>query len=171
MPELFANFKNAVNPGEFLSLDESLLSFKGRLSIKQYNPKKRARFGLKMFFLLDSVTDFALGILPYQGKATKILRPEWITEMGFGGAAVMTMLDQYTHRFHRVVVDNWFLSPTLATELKDLSTYVLGTVQKRRRNMPIMGGKLNLGEVEIRSNGEILVERYNGMNSLFWLLH
>jgi len=72
MEVLFRDFRRVVGPGEFLTLDESILLFKGRLGIKQYNPKKRARFGIKLFFLLDAATKYVLRVLPYQGKATKI---------------------------------------------------------------------------------------------------
>jgi len=34
-PKIIEKFQNALNPGKFLSVDESLVRFKGRLSIKQ----------------------------------------------------------------------------------------------------------------------------------------
>lgn len=159
MNNLFRDFRRAVSPGEYLTLDETLLLFKGRLSIRQYNPKKRARFGIKLFFLLDATTRFILAVLPYQGKATRILDPAWISDMGFGGAAVLTMLREYFFNNHRVVIDNYFLSPTLAQKLLEKDTFVLGTVKKNRKCMPKFSTKLKKGDVETRSNGRILIER------------
>ena len=40
-------------PSQNLSLDESLLLFKGRLHFKQFIRIKRARFCIKMFLLTD----------------------------------------------------------------------------------------------------------------------
>jgi hypothetical protein len=42
------------NPSEHLSIDEVIVKFKGRVVFKQYIPKKRKRFGIKMFKLCDS---------------------------------------------------------------------------------------------------------------------
>ena len=41
-------------PGKCLSMDESLVLFKGRLSFKQYVSSKRARFGIKLYQLCTS---------------------------------------------------------------------------------------------------------------------
>jgi len=37
-PDLIAKFRAAINPGEFLSADESLVGYKERLAFKQYIP-------------------------------------------------------------------------------------------------------------------------------------
>jgi len=41
-------------PGKQLSVDESLVLFKGRLHFKQYIKTKRARFGIKLYELTSS---------------------------------------------------------------------------------------------------------------------
>lgn len=159
MTSLTENYENAVYPTRDLCIDESLLSFKGRLSFKQFNAMKRARFGIKMFFLCDATNKYVLRILPYQGKTTNIANRNWIADFGFGGAAVMTLLQEYFNKNYCVTVDNWFMSPTLATKLKQLGTYILGTVQKRRKLMPKMTNKLVKGQIETYSNADILIER------------
>lgn len=160
MHAVTTNFESAIFPGEFLTIDETLLSFKGRLSFKQFNRTKRARFGIKQFVLCDAAKKFILKILPYQGKTTQIPTPSWITSLGFGGAAVLTLLEGYVFKFHRLTLDNWFMSPALGLKLKSLDTYLLGTVQKRRKLMPKMNTKLNKGQIETYASPDILVERY-----------
>lgn len=172
MTDLVKHFRQAFHPGEYLCLDESLTPFKGRLAFKQYNPKKRARFGIKLFILSDCFTKGILDILPYQGKSTRITQPALIKTLGFGGAAVVTMLEPYMDRGHRIVIDNWFNSPKLAKLLCEKKTYVLGTVQKRRKGMPTgsrMTKKLKKGEVEVFSNGKILIERWNDRREVYML--
>jgi len=47
--ELVSNFKTAYIPTQKISTNESLWKFKGRLIFRQYNPSKRARFGIKVY--------------------------------------------------------------------------------------------------------------------------
>lgn len=90
MEKLLINFKIAINLGKYQFIDESLVTFKGRLAFKQYNGKKRARLGVKLFDMVETDTQFVVDILPYQGKATAIADPTLIGDFGFGGTAVMT---------------------------------------------------------------------------------
>ena len=46
-------FKSVFVPSKFISIDEELSLWKGRLIFKQYIPNKRARFGIKMFSLCE----------------------------------------------------------------------------------------------------------------------
>ena len=48
------NFSKFYNPSEYLAVDEVIVKFKGRIVFKQYIPKKRKRFCIKMFKLCDS---------------------------------------------------------------------------------------------------------------------
>ena len=47
-------FQNVYVPGKNLSIDEGLIKFNGRLSFKQYVPKKPNKFGIKVWMLADS---------------------------------------------------------------------------------------------------------------------
>jgi len=48
------NFSKFYNPSEHLAIDEVIVKFRGRVLFKRYIPKKRRRFGIKMFKLCDS---------------------------------------------------------------------------------------------------------------------
>lgn len=57
--QLICNRLSSVfHPGKFLSLDESLVKWKGRLSFRQYIPSKRSRFGIKLYVLCDAVSGY-----------------------------------------------------------------------------------------------------------------
>lgn len=47
-------FISIYTPDEYVSLDESLMKYTGRMSYKQFNPSKRARFGVKFYKLCES---------------------------------------------------------------------------------------------------------------------
>ena len=57
-------------PGKNISIDECLIKFNGRLSFKQYMPKKPNKFGIKVWMLADSETYFVPLFQIYLGKQT-----------------------------------------------------------------------------------------------------
>ena len=50
---LVHQFKNVYMSTQHISIDEELLLWKGRLSLKQYIPSKHSSFGLKLFSLCE----------------------------------------------------------------------------------------------------------------------
>ena len=61
------NFSKFYNPSEHLAVGEVIVKFKGRTVFKQYIPKKRKRFGIKMFKLCDC-TGYTYDMAVYLGK-------------------------------------------------------------------------------------------------------
>ena len=51
---LINKFSTVYIPTQNIAIDESLLLWKGRLSMKQYIPMKRATFGIKSYALCES---------------------------------------------------------------------------------------------------------------------
>ena len=51
-----SRFQNLFTSDRDISIDKSLSLWKGRLSWKQYIPRKRSRFGLKSFVICDAKT-------------------------------------------------------------------------------------------------------------------
>ena len=64
---LFNKFKSVYVPSKFISIDEELLLWKGRLIFKQYIPNKKARFGIKMFRLCEN-SGYLWNSFVYLGK-------------------------------------------------------------------------------------------------------
>ncbi|XP_065673943.1 piggyBac transposable element-derived protein 4-like [Hydra vulgaris] len=67
---LIERFKLLLNHSRDISIDESLLLWKGRLSWKQYSRTKRARFGQKSFVLCDAATGYIWNVIIYTGADT-----------------------------------------------------------------------------------------------------
>jgi hypothetical protein len=61
--------KNFV-PEKNVTIDESAVSFKGKVSFKTYNPKKSTKWGLRLFILADSDTGYVRSIIPHYVKIT-----------------------------------------------------------------------------------------------------
>ena len=53
-------FRQVYTPTHDLSLDEGMMAYKGRLSIKVYNPKKPSKYGIKLHMLYESKTWYVL---------------------------------------------------------------------------------------------------------------
>ena len=64
---LLKNFKLVYNLGKQVSLDESMISFKGRLWFLQYMPKKPNKWGMKAFVLADANTGYTYNWKLYTG--------------------------------------------------------------------------------------------------------
>ncbi|GBL99656.1 PiggyBac transposable element-derived protein 4 [Araneus ventricosus] len=84
-------FKSRYVPEKDVSVDESLLLYKGRLGYKQYLPKKRARFGIQFYQRCESFSGYIWNNYIYTGKDM----PPWIESPNYKSATniVMTLLD------------------------------------------------------------------------------
>lgn len=117
---LTVNFRKIYNAGEELSLDESLLLFRGRLHFRQYIKSKKARYGIK-FFELTTSDGYVLNVKMYSGKET--------TEQDMGESksktekVVMRLMRPYLLRGHHLFMDNYYNSVNLSQKLIDLKTH------------------------------------------------
>jgi len=68
MDPLLDNFRAAYNLGREISIDESMMGFKGRLYFIQYMPKKPTKWGMKAFVLADSSSGYTHTWRLYAGK-------------------------------------------------------------------------------------------------------
>ena len=65
MNYLLEKCRSLVIPERELSLDEGILPYKGHLSIKVYNPMKPHKYGLKFYFLCESLTGYVVDFIMY----------------------------------------------------------------------------------------------------------
>ena len=54
-------------PNRNLSLDEGMMKWNGRLSIRVYNPKKPCKYGVKFYFLCEAESGYVLDFHLYNG--------------------------------------------------------------------------------------------------------
>ena len=65
---VISNFQSSFIPGRELSIDEAVVSYKGRIWFMQYMPKKPNKWGLKAYSLADSKTGYTINWSLYAGK-------------------------------------------------------------------------------------------------------
>lgn len=121
-------------PDSELSIDESMIKFKGRIFFRQYMPAKHTKWGIKMFAICESNTGYGLRFMVYTGKNT----------FAVDRASVFSMTEQiclqltsgYEHKGYTLYTDNYYSSPQLFTELKSSGIGACGTVKTNRKYMP-----------------------------------
>ena len=66
-------FAQVYEPNRELSVDEAMIKFQGRSSIKQYMPMKPTKRGIKVWVLADGINGFFPGSMFTLGKRTTAL--------------------------------------------------------------------------------------------------
>lgn len=123
--------KNVFYPGRNLSVDESLVLFKGRLHFKQYIRTKRARFGIKLYELCTS-EGITLDFLIYCGKG--MFYDDDNSDLPSTERIPFVLMEQYLNKNHVLFTDNFYTSPTLAKLFLENGTYLCGTVRSNRKH-------------------------------------
>ncbi|UYV69985.1 hypothetical protein LAZ67_7001382 [Cordylochernes scorpioides] len=62
------NCKKLYTPGEYNTIDEKLIPFRGRCGFRQYMPNKPAKYGLKIYTISDARTFYTFNFEIYCGK-------------------------------------------------------------------------------------------------------
>lgn len=131
---LQTKFKSVYIPGKNISVDESLMGWKGRLSWKQYIPSKRKRFGIKFFILCESATGYVYNFLIYTWADTNY-GPKY-NEEPIATRIVLALSDTLLNKGHCLFLDNFYNSPDLAEKLVKQRTDCVGTMRINRRGIP-----------------------------------
>jgi hypothetical protein len=103
---LTANFSKFYNPSKHLAVDEVTVKFKGRVIFKQYIPKKRKCFDIKMYKLCDSTGD-TYDMDLYLGKD----RQRTTQHLTATHATVTNLTLRPEAVGHTLYMDNFFLLP------------------------------------------------------------
>lgn len=137
------NFQAAYSPSKELSLDESLLLFRGRLSFRTYMKNKKTKYGIK-FYELCSPEGYILNVEIYKGQGQKPIEED----LSKIDALVIRLMQPYLNKGHHLFIDNYYNSVTLANRLLQNQTHVTGTLRSNRRGNPqlVVRKKLNRGE-------------------------
>ena len=142
---ILPNFVRIYRPGKNLSPDETLLKFKGRISFKQYMPRKAAKWGLKCFSLNESETGYTCAWNLFTGSQPKT--PQIKTSNVYAathhppdipapGKIVLDLVKGLENKGHCIYMDNWFTSPALFSKLSQLGFGACGTVRYTTRGIP-----------------------------------
>lgn len=81
------------------------------------------------------------------------------------------LLDDLGGKGHTLFTDRYYTSPTLAKQLENVQTGLVGRVSKIRRGMPkeIINGSLQRGEMTHRRSGNILALRWKDKRDVYMI--
>lgn len=132
---------------EKLCVDEQIVPFKGRIGIKQYNPKKPHKWGYKIF-VLSGVSGFSYDFELFTGASdNKIMTDE--PDLGASSNVVVRMARSIPRNQNfQLYFDNWFNSLPLQVYLYKEGILSLGTIRRNR-----LGGCSFPSEKELKRNG------------------
>lgn len=85
-------FTAVYAPSQNLSLDETLIKFKGRVQFRQFLPSKQSRFGLKGFVIADASTGYVLNTSIYTGKEGPAASKDLAMRV------VLNLIEPYAHK-------------------------------------------------------------------------
>lgn len=161
---LAENFERCMAPSRELVIDESMIKFKGRSSLKQYMPKKPIKRGYKVWILANK-NGYCQKFDIYTGKAED-------AEKQLGARVIKQMLNGLENKEHIVYFDNFFNSTELLEDLKKKLIHACGTVNPSRKTLPVFkpDRKLKRGEFEVFSNpSRIVAFKWRDKRSVYLL--
>ena len=156
MDPLIQSFQRMFVPQQQLSIDEAMISFKGRLSFLQYLPKKPKKWGMKAWALADSKMGYVWNWKLYTGKEDEA------GSEPLGERVVTGLLTGLEHKGYHVYFDNFYTSPSLCKHLHTVGFGSCGTVRLDRRNIP------DTFKSAILKKGEIATYRDDELFGLKW---
>lgn len=125
------NFQTYYNPERVVAVDESMIKFKGRSTIKQYMPKKPIKRGYKVWSLVDK-KGYLWNFDMYVGKVGDTVQKD------LGGSVVKNLSLPIQNKNHCLYMDNYFTSVPLLNYLKIKGIHACGTVNSSRKHLPKM---------------------------------
>ena len=137
-------FSQVVNKETFLSIDEQMVPFKGKHSLKRYVKNKPKKWGYKMWalagisgYIYDFQLDGGLGV-----SGAPISWTDAPKACGESGNVVLRLVEHLPPDKHKVFFDNYFNSPELLKYLESKGIWALGTLRSdRSRGCPLMRDK------------------------------
>ena len=136
---------------DHFAVDEIVVLFKGRVSFKQYIPKKHKQFGIKFYKLCDSKV-YTYSMTVYLGKDRKHVTPS----MTATNATVPGLTARIERVGHKLYVDNFFSSPVLFNDFHTRTVCCCGTLRPNRKGVPKnFGHKMKMGYLKTKVKGNL----------------
>ena len=169
--------RNTYLPNKDLTVDESMVLWRGRLFFRQYIPSKRHRYGIKLYEVCDAKTGYMWSFELHVNKTEHNSFAPYLIERGLSVSEriVVHLIDPLLDQGYRVVADNYFTSVRLATYLLERETLILGTLRANRGAPPELKFRdLRPNNCLFVRRGDVMIVRYcvnkaSGIKNIYML--
>jgi hypothetical protein len=127
---IITNTQASYAPHQQVAVDEAMVLFKGRSTMKQYMPQKPTKRGYKLWCLCDSVNGLLYKVIVYTGASSGS------GEGGLGAKVVRSLVEPLNGKGHHIYYDNFFSSVSLAKEQCARGNYAISTTRTNRKGWP-----------------------------------
>ena len=122
---------DAFAPGPNLTVDEQLVTFRGRCPFREYMLSKPRKYGIKIWAICDSTSHYVLKIDVYKGR--KLGEPR---KTNLGSKLVLKLSEPFNKSGRNIACDNFFTNLELGRKLLMQNLTIVGTIQKNRSELP-----------------------------------
>ena len=119
-----------------LSVDETMIGFRGQFGAKQYIPNKPTKYEVKVFTLADSLNGYILDVLLYTGTDTLDNSNPRYPDLPKPAQTVMALTKDYLNEGRTIFTYRYYTSIPLLQELESQLTFFTGTGMKNRQQIP-----------------------------------
>ncbi|KAJ8405604.1 hypothetical protein AAFF_G00315840 [Aldrovandia affinis] len=126
---LTSQFQSLYEVNGYVTVDESMVKFKGRLAFCQYLPLKPTKWGVKVWVMAESSTGYITNFQVYTGR-------EGTGEKGLAHRVVMDLATPYYGSHLSIFMDNFYSGVELFEEMKGHGLDACGTVRANRKGLP-----------------------------------
>ncbi|KAF0747291.1 piggyBac transposable element-derived protein 4-like [Aphis craccivora] len=152
-------YQSIFKPSRHVAVDESMVPFKGRSTMKQYMPNKSIKRGFKIWALADSASGFLLNFDVYTGKKT-----DGKEEFGLGENVVLNLCENLKKLYYCVYFDNFFTSIPMISKLLEYRIFACGIFRTNKKFYP-----KNLMKKDNKyASGDIKYGQCNDISVMHW---
>ncbi len=152
-------FLSSFNVHCEVAIDDAMVKFKGRSTLKQYMPNKPIKRGFKVWVRADSRIGYISDFSVYTGK-------DGSDSNDLGGKVVKKLTGSLVSKHHHLYFDNFFTSPKLMMlDLLEMDQYVCGTYRYTRKDVPLDIKTAALREIQ---RGEAIFRQHSNLVANVW---
>lgn len=153
---LKARFSSVYMPGSTVTIDETMIPWRGRLLLKQYIPGKAHKYGVKMY-KLAATNRYIWNFRIYTGQQDPI------AGLGHAQTVVINLLNDLDGCCRPVIADNFFTSISLAKRLLEHDTYLIGTLRSNH-----VGSASEVAQEKLRRGEVYGLQNKDGVKLIKW---
>ena len=161
LDDLNTDLRLNYNPHREQAVDEAMIKYKGRTSLKQYMPMKPIKRGIKMWCRADSSNGYLCEFSICTGKSGQGV------EHGLGYSVVSNLFQCIKGKWYIIFCDNFFTSAKLIKDLYNDKILCCGTLQSGRKGFP--AELYDKAAIKGMKRGDIIWKMKGPMLALTWM--